>query len=54
MDVLLCDRMRLSWRELQEIPAWVVEDYLMVMRAETQKARRDAEELRRRSSRSRR
>jgi len=49
--VALCDRMGVSWAELMETPAYVVEDYLLVMAAEARKAeqdRRDAERAARR------
>jgi hypothetical protein len=40
MDVALCDRMGVSWLELQEIPECVVQDYLMVMAEEARHAER--------------
>lgn len=39
---MLCDRMGVNWRELQETPAYVVDDYLMVIEAEQAKAAADA------------
>jgi len=35
--------MGVSWSELQEVPAYVVQDYIDVMAAEAAKAKRDAE-----------
>lgn len=39
--------MRVTWHELQETPAYVVQDYLHVMEAEVQ-AQRDAERRKKR------
>lgn len=33
--------MKVTWRELQETPAYVVQDYIDVMTAEAEKAKRD-------------
>lgn len=33
--------MKITWHELQETPAYVVEDYLLVMQAEAEKSRKD-------------
>jgi|TARA_R110002020_G_scaffold125307_2_gene282480 hypothetical protein len=35
MAILLCDRMRVSWRELAQTPAAVIDAYLIVMSAES-------------------
>jgi hypothetical protein len=35
MSILLCDRMRVSWRELGQTPAAVIDAYLIVMGAES-------------------
>ena len=32
--MLLCERMRVSWAELQATPAYVVQGFLLAMRAE--------------------
>jgi len=32
--ILVCDRMKWSWRELQDTPACVVDDVILLMRAE--------------------
>ena len=34
LEVLLCERMRVSWAELQATPAYVVQGFLLAMRAE--------------------
>ena len=38
--VALCDRMGVTWQELQETPAMVVDDYMLVMEAEAREAER--------------
>jgi hypothetical protein len=45
--VALCDRMKVSWQELQETPAYVVQDWLMVMEAEAEDVRRQRREAER-------
>lgn len=35
--------MRCSWQELQETPAYIVQDWIEVMRAESEKAKRDVQ-----------
>jgi hypothetical protein len=38
MTVALCDRMGVNWHELQETPAFVVQEYMAVMVAESNAA----------------
>ena len=35
LEVLLCERMRISWAELQTTPAHVVQGFVLAMRAES-------------------
>ena len=35
-EMALMERMHCTYRELQETPNWVVEDYLLVMEAEAE------------------
>ncbi len=44
-EIALCERMKCTWHQLQETPAYVVQDYLLLMQAEA-----DAEEQRRRDA----
>ena len=46
LEVLLCQRMRISWDELQSTPAHLVQGFVLAMRAEsavTEQTRRAAE-----------
>ena len=46
-DIALCDRMRVTWHELQETPAMVVQDYMLVMEAEAREAKRAEQQAKR-------
>lgn len=51
LEVLLCQRMRISWAELQSTPARVVQGFMLAMRAESvvaEQTRRAAERAARR------
>lgn len=38
----MCDRAGVSWLELQELPAYIVDGYLLDMKAQSEVARRNA------------